>query len=137
MSIRVTDFKWEKGKNDLEYIALLKENLDAMTYKFKECAKVAKEQYNKGRESAFKEIAYSEELGLTKESEYEKRIRADERAKVLMPYDVESIEELIENVRAKAIDECIDTLYEVTPQTIDEKLDMVFVNALKRLKEQK
>lgn len=40
-------------------------------------------------------------------------------------------------IRADAIDECIDTLYEVTPQTVDEKLDMVFVNALEQLKEQK
>ena len=29
--------------------------------------------------------------------------RADERAKILMPYDVESIDDLIENVRAKVI----------------------------------
>lgn len=50
MSIHVTDFKWEKGKNDLEYIALLEKNIDAMAYKFRECAKVAREQYNKGYE---------------------------------------------------------------------------------------
>lgn len=31
--------------------------------------------------------------------------RADERAKMLMPYDVESIDELIENVRAKMLEE--------------------------------
>lgn len=80
MSIKVTNFKWEKGKNDLEYIALLEKNLDAMAYKFRECAKIAKEQYNKGRKSAFEEIAYSDVI---KESEYEKRIRADERAKVI------------------------------------------------------
>lgn len=35
------------------------------------------------------------------------------------------------------VDECIDKLYEVTPQTLDEKLDMVFVHALKELKENK
>lgn len=68
MSIKVTDFKWEKGKNDLEYIALLEKTLDAMKYKFGECAKVAKEQYNKGRESAFKEIAYSDDV---KKEEFE------------------------------------------------------------------
>lgn len=50
MSIHVTDFKWEKGKNDLEYIALLEKNIDAMTDKFRECSKVAREQYNKGYE---------------------------------------------------------------------------------------
>lgn len=31
--------------------------------------------------------------------------RADERAEMLMPYDVESIDDLIENVRAKVLDE--------------------------------
>lgn len=40
-------------------------------------------------------------------------------------------------IRVNAIDECINKLYEVTPQTYDEKLDMVFVNALEQLKEQK
>lgn len=38
-------------------------------------------------------------------------------------------------IRAAGIDECIEKLYEVTPQTVDEKLDMVFVNALRELKE--
>lgn len=128
MSIKVEDFRWEKGKNDLEYITLLKRNLDAMTYKFKECAKVAKEQYNKGRESAFKEIAYSD--GLIKESECEKRIRADERAKILMPYDVESIDDLIENVRAKVLDEVLKVV-EWDGYTLDIK------RRIERLKEQK
>lgn len=36
--------------------------------------------------------------------------------------------------RNAVIDECIDTLYDVTPQTADQKLDMVFVNALEQLK---
>lgn len=40
-------------------------------------------------------------------------------------------------IRADAIEECIEKLYEVTPQTADEKLDMVFVNALRELKSQK
>lgn len=48
MSIKVTNFKWEKGKNDLEYIELLENNLDVMLGKFRECSKVAREQYNKG-----------------------------------------------------------------------------------------
>lgn len=39
-------------------------------------------------------------------------------------------------IREKVIDKCIEKLYEVTPQTVDEKLDMVFVNALRELKEQ-
>ena len=43
----------------------------------------------------------------------------------------------VERIRADAIDECIEKLYEVTPQTVDEKLDMVFVNALRELKGQK
>lgn len=50
MSIHVTDFKWEKGENDLEYIALLEKNIDVMTDKFRECSKIAREQYNKGYE---------------------------------------------------------------------------------------
>lgn len=33
------------------------------------------------------------------------KIRADEMARMLEPYDVESIEELIQNVRNKTIDE--------------------------------
>lgn len=37
-------------------------------------------------------------------------------------------------IRSDTIDECIEKLYEVTPQTADQKLDMVFVNALKQLK---
>lgn len=86
MSTRVTDFKWEKGKNDLEYIALLEKNLDVMLYKFRECSKFAKEQYNKGRESAFKEIAYSD--GFIKESKYEQGkedLKADiKKASVVM-----------------------------------------------------
>lgn len=45
--------------------------------------------------------------------------------------------EAYEQGRANAIDECIEKLYEVTPHTYDQKLDMVFVNALKQLKEQK
>lgn len=49
MSIHVTDFKWEKGKNDLEYIALLEKNIDVMANNFRECSKVAREQYNKGK----------------------------------------------------------------------------------------
>lgn len=48
MSIHVTDFKWEKGKNDLEYIALLEKNLAVMKDNFKECSKLARNQYNKG-----------------------------------------------------------------------------------------
>lgn len=50
MSIHVTDFKWEKGKNDLEYIALLEKNLDITLDNFRRCSKVAREQYNKGYE---------------------------------------------------------------------------------------
>lgn len=38
-------------------------------------------------------------------NEHDEQIRADERAEMLMPYDVESIDELIENVRANAFDE--------------------------------
>lgn len=57
MSIRVTDFKWERGKNDLEYIALLEKNRDAMMNNFRECSKIAKEQYNKGKADGIKEFA--------------------------------------------------------------------------------
>ncbi len=39
-------------------------------------------------------------------------------------------------VRADAIDECVEKLFEVTPLTLDKKLDTVFVNALRELKEQ-
>lgn len=42
-------------------------------------------------------------------------IRTDERARMLEPYDVESIEELIQNVRAKAIEE----MYAKTKEMID------------------
>lgn len=42
---------------------------------------------------------------ITKLDGHDAEIRADERAKMLSPYDVESIEELIQNVRAKAIEE--------------------------------
>lgn len=69
MSIKVNDFKWEKGKNDLEYIALLKNNLDAMLDKFKECSKIAREQYFKGYEKGKKE-AISKFAEWFKESDY-------------------------------------------------------------------
>lgn len=55
MSIKVIDFKWERGKNDLEYIALLENNLEAMLDKFRECSKVAREQYSKGFEKGKEE----------------------------------------------------------------------------------
>lgn len=48
MSIHVKYFKWEKGKNDLEYITLLENNLDALINNLKKYSKIAKEQYNKG-----------------------------------------------------------------------------------------
>lgn len=37
-------------------------------------------------------------------------------------------------IKAETIDKCIETLYEVTPNTVDQKLDMIFVNALRQLK---
>lgn len=46
------------------------------------------------------------------------------------------LKELEQQIRTEVIDKCIDILYEVTPQTIDEKLDMVFINALQDLKEE-
>lgn len=48
MSIRVKEFKWDKGKNDLEYIKLLEKNLDSSLSTYRECAKTAREQYKKG-----------------------------------------------------------------------------------------
>lgn len=46
-------------------------------------------------------------------TEIEKRIRADERTEMLMPYDAESIDELIENVRAKVLDELDNKIEEI------------------------
>ena len=48
MSIRVKDFKWDKGKNDLEYIELLEKNLESSLSTYRECVKTAREQYKKG-----------------------------------------------------------------------------------------
>lgn len=48
--IKVNDFKWEKGKNDLEYIELLKKNIDRMLSQYLHLTSVVKEQYNKGYE---------------------------------------------------------------------------------------
>lgn len=41
---------------------------------------------------------------------HDAEIRADERVRMLEPYDVESIEELIQNVRAKTIEEILQTI---------------------------
>ena len=63
--------------------------------------------------------------------------RADQKEEDNAFFNFEGAWELEKKkVRADAIDECIEKLYEVTPQTVDEKLDMVFVNALRELKEQ-
>lgn len=86
MSIKVNDFRWEKGKNDLEYIALLEKNRDVMLNNFRKCSKVAREQYNKGRKDVIAEanLAHNIECGdcvrqITAADET--RIRAEEREK--------------------------------------------------------
>ena len=59
MSIRVKDFKWDKGKNDLEYIELLEKNLDSSLSTYRECSKVAREQYKKGYDKGRKDVIES------------------------------------------------------------------------------
>lgn len=48
---------------------------------------------------------------LPKSKEYQQG-RVDERAEMLMPYDVESIDDLIKNVRNKTLDEVRNALFE-------------------------
>lgn len=65
-------------------------------------------------------------------------IRADaERDFQNSDYWNDYLAKVIADTKADVIDECIEKLYEVTPQTSDQKLDMIFVNALRGLKEQK
>lgn len=37
-------------------------------------------------------------------------------------------------IRRTTIDECIEKLYEMTPYTYEQKLDMIYVDALKQLR---
>lgn len=62
--------------------------------------------------------------------------RKEEKAYTKAKWDAK-LQEAYDKGYADAIDDALSKLYEVTPQTYDEKLDMVFVNALKQLKEQK
>lgn len=63
MSIHVTDFKWEKGKNDLQYIELLEKTLkneQAITAKavakIRELSKENKESRNKAIDAFVEKI---------------------------------------------------------------------------------
>lgn len=47
-----------------------------------------------------------------------------------------NIWEIYLKARANTIDECIETLYDTTPTTVDQTLDMKFVIALRVLKEE-
>ena len=63
MSIHVTDFKWEKGKNDLQYIELLEKTLknEQAIAKIRELSKENKEIRNK----AIDEFLHKAEVKIT------------------------------------------------------------------------
>lgn len=46
----------------------------------------------------------------------------------------DDFKQLVAEIRRNTIDECIEKLYEMTPYSHEQRLDMVYVSALKQLK---
>lgn len=65
-------------------------------------------------DDAIETVDYADEIDL---KEHDAEIRADERTRMLSTYDVESIEELIQNVRAKAIEEMAQIIRKIEADT--------------------
>ena len=134
MSIKVNDFRWEKGKNDLEYIALLEKNRDVMLNNFRKCSKVAREQYNKGKADGIAEanLAHNIECG-----DCVRQITASDKARIR----AEAIDEFVESISESVL---WDILAEVMKRNIgasegaDKSIDYLREIAEKlKLKEQK
>lgn len=125
MSIHVIDFKWEKGKNDIQYIELLEKTLkneQAITAKavakIRELSAEIKEAYGKGYNQGgidrAEELKKCREYGYNKAiDEFAERLKSDEFQK----YNLDMV---FETSRDLSYTECIDDFHEYVDEIAEQ-----------------